>query len=269
MARGLAHAVGSQVWDLNKADELALEALALAGKLSDRAAESKAYWILLLVNRFGKAGARKAAEYGERSLALARELGLQEQLALTLKDLAVAYAVMGRFRESGTLGREAVDLWRQLDNKPMLAEALGGRGRSACSTGEFDEAIAAGEESAALNRSIHNRFGLSINGGFSAMAHEELGNMAAAIQGTNEAPRSPRKSASGRGFPGWPSSTWQPSTPSWAISIGRSSASSAPSRRPILISLLGSASRRPSSPKSISSGDSPSSRQRCSRPTGI
>ncbi len=75
MSRALAYAVGSRVWDLDKAQALALDALALAGDLGDRTAEARIYWILLLVNRFGNEGARKAVEYGERSLALARELG--------------------------------------------------------------------------------------------------------------------------------------------------------------------------------------------------
>ena len=146
--------MGSQVWDLGKAQTLGHDALELAQALGDRAAEARANWILLLVNRFGQEGARTAAAYGERSLVLARELGLKEQLAFTLKDLAVAYVVTGRFREASTLEREAVELWRQLDNKPMLAEVLGGRVAQRVAAGELAEAIAAGEESAALTAAV-------------------------------------------------------------------------------------------------------------------
>jgi len=187
MLCALAYAVGSRVWDLGKAQALALDALALADDLSDHPAEAKIYWILLLANRFGNEGARKAVEYGERSLALARALSLKQQLAFTLKDLAVAYVVCGRFPAAQAILPEAISLWRELDNKPMLAEVLGGQSAQSFGWGEFDQAIRAGEESYALNQSIRNRFGLAVTGSFLCFAYEELGQMAMAIQRAQEA----------------------------------------------------------------------------------
>jgi len=187
MLRGLAYAVGSRVWNLGKAQALSLDALTLANDLGDRPAEAKIYWILLLISRFGNEGARKAVEYGERSLTLARELGPKQQLAFTLKDLAAAYVVCGRFPEAHAILPEAISLWRELDNKPMLAEVLGGQAAQHFGSGELDQAIRAGEESYALNQSIRNRFGLSITGSFLCLAHEELGQMDMAIQRAQEA----------------------------------------------------------------------------------
>ncbi len=187
MLRALAYAVGSRVWDLDKAQALALDALALAGDLGDRAAEARVHWILLLVNRFGNEGAAKAVEYGERSLALAREFGPKQQLAFTLKDLAVAYVMVSRFAEARAILPEAISLWRELDNKPMLAEALGGQAAQSFGSGDFDEAVHAGEESYALNQSIRNRFGLVITASFGCLAYEELGQMDMAIRRAQEA----------------------------------------------------------------------------------
>ena len=166
------------------------------------------------------------------------------------------------------MGREAVDLWRQLDNKPMLAEALGGQAAQRLAAGEFEEAIAAGEESAALNRSIHNRFGLSITGSFTATAHEELGNMAAAIQGINEAIAIAEEIGLRSGL------SWLAVVDLAAIYAFLGDFDGAvehiehafatadpdlPARLSIAKAVLA---------KSVSSGDSPSRRQRCSRPTG-
>ena len=152
MLRALAYAVGSGVRDFSKAQALSLDALVLADDLGDRPAEAKVYWILLLTNRFGNEGPRKAIEYGERSLALAGELGPKQQLAFTLKDLAVAYVVVGRFPEARAILPEAISLWRELDNKPMLAEILGGQAAQHFSSGELNQAIRAGGESYALIR---------------------------------------------------------------------------------------------------------------------
>ncbi len=126
-------------------------------------------------------------EYGERSLALARELGPKQQLAFTLKDLAVAYVVVGRFPEARAILPEAISLWRELDNKPMLAEILGGQAAQHFSSGELNQAIRAGGESYALNQSIRNRFGLAITTSFICLAYEELGQMDMAIQRAQEA----------------------------------------------------------------------------------
>ena len=161
---------------------MSLDALALAGDLGDRPAEAKIYWILLLVNRFGNEGPRKAIEYGERSLALARELGLKQQVAFTLKDLGTAYVATGRIFDATACLPEALSLWRELDDKPMLAEALMGAGASYQIAGKLDQAVRVDEESYVLNQSIRNRFGLSITACLISLAYCELGQMTMAIR---------------------------------------------------------------------------------------
>jgi hypothetical protein len=71
------------------------DALRLAVETADRASESKAFWLLLLGAKFSFDGAG-ALEAGEASAAIARELGLKEQLAFTLNDLYPAYLISAR-----------------------------------------------------------------------------------------------------------------------------------------------------------------------------
>jgi predicted ATPase len=187
MLRALAYSVGSGVRDLRKAQALALDALALAGATGDRAAEARIDWILLLVNRFGSEGVGKAIEYGERSLALARELGLKEQLAFTLLDLTTAYLMHGRILDARRFLPESLGLWRELDNQTALAEVIAQQGVISLGLAELGEAIRAGEESNSLNRSIRSRYGLSIGAAMVSLPYEELGQMQMAIQRAQEA----------------------------------------------------------------------------------
>lgn len=182
MLQTTAHAVGTGgVRDLSKAQEISAQALALAEELDDRKAQARIYWNLLLINRFGNEGPAKAVEYGEKSLALARELGLTEQIALTLKDLGVAYVVTGRWKTAKANLAENLALWRQLNNTPLLSEVIIGASAYAFAEGKLDEAIRLGEEAYSLNQSIGNRHGLSIGGSFLWYVYRERGQLQKAI----------------------------------------------------------------------------------------
>jgi predicted ATPase len=66
----------SRLFDLERGEELAQQALALARRAGDRAGEAKVLWNLLLLNHFvGRF--EQAIQYGEASLAIARELKLR------------------------------------------------------------------------------------------------------------------------------------------------------------------------------------------------
>jgi tetratricopeptide (TPR) repeat protein len=68
-----------------------------------------------------------------------------------------------------------------LDNKPMLAEALGGAVSSYLVAGDLKQTVQAGEESLALSRSIGNRIGLAITSSFFWYVFRELGEIDRAI----------------------------------------------------------------------------------------
>lgn len=99
------------------------EALELAVASGDRAAESKAHWLILLVSKFSAEPERGRAA-GEASAAIARELGLKEQLAYTLNDIYSVYMTSGEPKLGTNALREAESLWRSLRNLPLLADTL-------------------------------------------------------------------------------------------------------------------------------------------------
>ena len=78
----------------------------------------------------------------QNALALARQLNLQEQIALTLNDLARAYSGSGRRRMGLEALEEARQIWRSRENLPMLAENLSSSASISMIGGEYDRALA-------------------------------------------------------------------------------------------------------------------------------
>ncbi|MCP4363424.1 MAG: AAA family ATPase [Chloroflexi bacterium] len=147
--------------DPNRGKALGQQALTLAHDLGNQAAEAKLLWILSNTCVW-TSNMSQAIDYGERSLALARQLNLREQMAYTLKDLGFnCYVTMGHLDQARPALREASDLWRELGNLPMLTDSLAAASYSCVHTGEYDEAVAFSEESFQLSQSIGNLWGQS------------------------------------------------------------------------------------------------------------
>ena len=83
-------------FDPVKGEAVSKKALSLARESGDKEAEAKALWNLLLVKTFSGGDPVTAIEYGEQSLALARDGNLREQLAYTLSNISRAYFPAGR-----------------------------------------------------------------------------------------------------------------------------------------------------------------------------
>lgn len=169
--RATVYVVGGPVTDFAKAHALAAEALVMAQELGDKQAEAKAYWNLMLANRFANEGVRRAIEYGERSAAIGRQAGLTEQLAFSLHDLALAYHATRNYERSLAASEEAVPLWRALDNLPLLADALSTMGGVYLALGDLGQASRLGEEAYVQNHSIGNAYGLVTDSGLKAAVH--------------------------------------------------------------------------------------------------
>ena len=99
---------------------LSEEAVVMARRIGDRAAEARALWNIVVANVYGGGDAARAVEAGEASLAIARELGEREQVAFTLNDVCRAYMAKGDFETAAQRLAEARQLWEELDNRPML-----------------------------------------------------------------------------------------------------------------------------------------------------
>ncbi len=116
--------VYSPIIDPDLARTLLDRALALAGELDDHGAEARILWTLMRITVFSGEDPSLAIIYGERSLALAREYHLHEQLAYTLNDIQYAYRSAGQVDRALAALDEARDLWRAQGNLHMLADNL-------------------------------------------------------------------------------------------------------------------------------------------------
>jgi adenylate cyclase len=161
MAHAVIKAVPTSVISSIQAQTLGERALTLARHVDDAAAEAKILWSLSLAYFFDNRLA-EAIEYGERSLALARQLDLRNQMAQTLNDLgSFCYMYSGHIEQAKAALGEATALWRELDNLPMLADSLSSSAVAHIYAGEFDRALAASEEAFEISESIDNTWGKS------------------------------------------------------------------------------------------------------------
>ena len=152
----------SPFFNLEAGERLITAGLALARELEDGALEAKLLWNMVNLHRFGNRHAEALAA-GERSLALARELGLKEQLAYTLNDIFYVYLNAGRPGAAMESSVEARELWRELGNQAMLADNLSSVVLLKGLMGDLPGAISASEEAWAISRSIDNEWGLSFS----------------------------------------------------------------------------------------------------------
>jgi class 3 adenylate cyclase/tetratricopeptide (TPR) repeat protein len=161
MARATVHSTYTSRFDPQLGESLAKEALNLADKMDDRPAQATIYWILMLVNTFGLHHAGNATEYGEKSLAIARENKLREQLAFTLHDLARPYFYSERMKDAFTVLEEAGDIFKEVGNLPMLADNRATLAYGYRFIGSLGEAAELSMEALRVSRSTGNRWGES------------------------------------------------------------------------------------------------------------
>jgi class 3 adenylate cyclase/tetratricopeptide (TPR) repeat protein len=189
MARVTVQAVPNAVHDSSRAQQLGERALDLARELGDRAAEARVLWGLSLAYYWGYR-VEQAIECGVRSLALARELDLGEQIAQTLNDLGrFWYMSGGRSDQASAALHEASEIWRDLGNLPMLADSLGSAAASRYFFGEFERSIAVSGEALQISQSINNSWGQSFSQWIVGRAFWERGELSRAIATMQESIR--------------------------------------------------------------------------------
>ena len=160
---------------------LSEEAVVMARRIGDRAAEARALWNIVVANVYGGGDAARAVEAGEASIAIARELGEREQVAFTLNDLCRAYMANGDFETAARRLAEARQLWEELDNRPMLGENLTVGSSMHVFRGDFAAALADARRAAEISASIGNAWGESHALIIVYRAELELGRLGAAI----------------------------------------------------------------------------------------
>lgn len=160
MASATLHATPTAKFDLARAQELSERTLVLARELQDRQAEAKVLWTRMLLFRWtGRAA--EAVQVGENAIEIARKFGLREQLAFTLNDIRESYIDTHQIERARTAGAEALELWRELDNKPMMIDSLIGSSSDDYLAGKYDEALAVSAKAFQLSQSIGNFWGQS------------------------------------------------------------------------------------------------------------
>ena len=175
MAQLTVYATFTSLFDTAKAEELAGRAITLARHLDDKAAEARLLWNLSILYR-NMMRLSRAVDYGERSLALSRQLGLREEIAFALHDLAAAYYFRGDLEQSVTAFQEVSALWRELDKLPMLADSLAGLSQVHSLTGKYDRALATGDKAFEISTAIGNHWGqANSRGGHIGFVHWERG----------------------------------------------------------------------------------------------
>lgn len=152
-------ATPTAIHDPLQGERLVEQALSLARDLNDQAAEAKLLWNRLLIYGFTHRFA-EAIDSGERALALAQKLNLQEETAYILNDLAYrCYRQVGRLNKANETLREACRLWRTLGNLPMLADSLSALSVISVDVGEYEPALAYSREAKEISEKTDNLWG--------------------------------------------------------------------------------------------------------------
>jgi len=185
VAEGTLYSTATPVSDSSKGQRLSDEALELTRELGDRTTEARVLWNLQLVNlQQGKPA--EAIDYGEKSLALARKLNLQEQMAYALSDLGWAYSFACQFDKAEARLEEAVRLWRELDNMPMLTSSLNHSLFGLLWTGKYDEVLKVTDETFKISSSIANYWNMTGGRCFQGKVRFEYGEIDRALASFEE-----------------------------------------------------------------------------------
>jgi tetratricopeptide (TPR) repeat protein len=167
--------------DLQVAARLLTVATPLAERGGDPRVQARLGWARMGVSAWtGDFDGAIAA--GQEAVRLAREHGLRDVLALTLNDLARAMMGDGRLDDAKQPRDEAIALFRELGDKPMLGDALGSRALGALADDDLGTAVDAAAEERAIADEIHNDWGRSFADMNLGRARAEAGDLGAAIE---------------------------------------------------------------------------------------
>jgi tetratricopeptide (TPR) repeat protein len=163
------------------------DSLRLAKDLGDRTSESRILWNRMILAVYSGGDVDSAIRDGNASLSLAEELRDDEQIAFTLNDLGYAYTAADLPEEALASLQKAAELWRRLDNRPMLADGLAASVPPFYALGRLREAVSAADDSLQVARSIDNLWGMANSRFFVTYALFDLGRpdeaMQAVVQG--------------------------------------------------------------------------------------
>ena len=181
VARAQLHSIPNDIFNLEQGMTLIKEAQSIAESQNDQIMLAKIYWITTNLLRFYSSFV-DAQKVGEKAIALARDLGLEEQLAYSLTDTAHTYNFNGQVTRAKEISLEAVELWRKIGNQPMLADSLGGLSAIFTLIGDFDSAYEYSDASYEISIQIENLWGRSYSRYIIGLVDFERGNIDLAFE---------------------------------------------------------------------------------------
>lgn len=179
--QAIVHSTYTAVQDQQKGEDITLRVLELARSVNDHRAESKALWLLLLLNSYGDGQFDKAIEFGQQSLTIAREHGFDQEEAFTLNDLGRAYHEMGDPEHALQVMLEARNLWVQMDNKPMLIDNYISTSMTYYTSGNLKGCLETANNAIEMSEEIGNRWGHTSALSAPIMPHLDMGEIERAI----------------------------------------------------------------------------------------
>lgn len=176
LGRATIYTTPTDIHDPRQGEVLNARALELSRGLGDRTAECKTLWNLLLAAYFDL-NPKLAVEYGERALALARELGLQEREAYILNDMSRPLISVGPISRSLACLDGARALFQAQNNLPMLADNLAATAETLIFAGEYAQGLDTTERAIELSRTINSAWNLAYSGFGLMIVNLEMGNL--------------------------------------------------------------------------------------------
>ena len=187
LERAKIYSTANLSYDPERSRLLLEQAAPLADSLGDHATEARLYWTLMLQNTMRGGDPQERLAYGERSLAVARELNLREQLAFTYQDLWFAYGSLGRWNQTRAVLLEAQRLWRELEHPVGQCEVALRLSLTAMLLGDYAESLSVAAEARQIAESIHSLDMQALSHAFVGLVHAEHGDYAQAISLTEAA----------------------------------------------------------------------------------
>ncbi|MFN2144197.1 MAG: AAA family ATPase, partial [Anaerolineales bacterium] len=181
IAQAQIHSVPSTEFSIDVGMPIVQAAEEIAQELDDKEALAKIYWLQMNLYRFS-ANPHQAQVIGEKAIALARNLNLDEQLAFTLNDASHAFNMNGMVNRAKEVSLEAIELWKKLDNKPMLADSLGGMAAITAYAGEYAQSEEYSTAALQISQQINNIWGKAYSRYSTGLIDLERGQFSLAIE---------------------------------------------------------------------------------------
>ncbi len=177
---GTVFSMASELADAAKAESLSKEALDLAEELDDKDSQARILWNLMNMYRI-EGRAEEGVAAGERGLELAKKGANDEILAYIYNDLPYVYFGVLEIEKANHAVKQAVKMWRKLDNQPMLVDSLSALSFITSYMGKYEEAIAVSEEAKRISDSINNPWGIGFSRLYIGSVYEDRGNISQAL----------------------------------------------------------------------------------------